>query len=132
MIDGPTELNGNKQDAPDPVEAGDVLAYTIRVSNTRIATAQGVVLTDPIPANTTFVAVSSTEGTCTTLAEGASSGIVTCNLGTIAPNTSTTVQILVKPTAEAGEVGGVMNTVVVQGANTTPASDTEATAVESS
>jgi len=42
--------------SPGIVDPGDVLRYTITVNNSAAAPSTGVVLTDPIPANTTYVA----------------------------------------------------------------------------
>src|SRR5256712_3128971 len=42
-------------DAPDPVQAGANVTYTISYANTGSAGATGVVLADTVPANTTFV-----------------------------------------------------------------------------
>ncbi len=42
--------------SPGIVDPGDVLRYTIRVDNSGAIPATGVVLTDPVPANTTYVA----------------------------------------------------------------------------
>src|SRR3989442_11054596 len=48
-------LVDSASDAPDPVAAGGNLTYTLSYSNTGNANATGVVLTDTVPANTTFV-----------------------------------------------------------------------------
>ena len=42
--------------SPGIVDPGDVLRYTITVQNSGAIAATGVVLTDPVPANTTYVA----------------------------------------------------------------------------
>lgn len=125
-----SEVAGDKT-----VTVGEDLSYTIEVRNTgNTDPAQTVVLTDPLPANTTFVSAEVTTGggTCTSPAVGAATGTITCNLGDIAPNTTETVEITVRPTAAAGEAGSVENTATADGANTTPASDTERTTVEAS
>jgi uncharacterized repeat protein (TIGR01451 family) len=44
------------QGSPGVVDPGDVLRYTITVQNTGTTAATGVVLTDPVPANTSYVA----------------------------------------------------------------------------
>ena len=53
-VDSAPVLAISKVDSPDPVPAGDVLTYTLTVSNTGDAPATGVVVTDTIPAYTTF------------------------------------------------------------------------------
>ncbi|HEY3290919.1 MAG TPA: DUF11 domain-containing protein, partial [Anaerolineae bacterium] len=73
------DVSITKSDSPDPVLLGATLTYQIAVTNNSIdTTANGVVVTDTLDANTLFVSASSTTlgVTCT-----ASSGIVVCNLG---------------------------------------------------
>ena len=54
-----------KTDAPDPVQVGQPLTYTLAVQNLGMATATNVVATDTLPASVTFVSATSTQGTCT-------------------------------------------------------------------
>ncbi len=49
-------LKLTKTDAPDPVVSGAIVTYTLTYRNTGNRKATGVVLTDAIPASTTFVA----------------------------------------------------------------------------
>src|SRR5207247_657725 len=81
-------LSVSKTDSPDPVAAGGSLTYTLSYSNTGNANATGVVLTDTVPANTTFV--SATAGG--TLA----SGVVTWSPGNLAAGASGSVQMVVR------------------------------------
>src|SRR5207247_1558561 len=75
-------------DTPDPVVAGGTIAYTLGYSNTGNSGATGVVLSDTIPVNTTFV--SATGG-------GAlSAGIVTWSIGSLAAGASSSVQLVVR------------------------------------
>jgi uncharacterized repeat protein (TIGR01451 family) len=128
------ELHLQTVDTPDPVTVGENLTYTIAVTNTGAESAHNVVLTDPLPTNTTFrsVQVTTGSGTCTELAVGAKTGTITCNLGTINPGVAETIQIVVRPTAAASQAGFVRNIVTTDGSNTTPASDTEFTQVDPS
>src|SRR5206468_2226591 len=80
-------LTISKTDSPDPVNAGSNITYTISYSNTGTANATGVVISDAVPANTSFV--SATGGG--TLA----AGVVTWNIGGLAAGASATVQLLV-------------------------------------
>jgi uncharacterized repeat protein (TIGR01451 family) len=75
-------------DAPDPVAAGTSLTYTLSYSNTGNANATGVVLSDTLPANTTFV--SATGGGV------ASAGAVTWSIGTLAAGAAGSVQLVVR------------------------------------
>jgi uncharacterized repeat protein (TIGR01451 family) len=68
-----------KTDAPDPVVAGTNLVYTITVANAGPDAAANASWSDPLPAGTTFVALSAVAGwTCSTPAVG-SGGTVTCS-----------------------------------------------------
>src|SRR5207249_4041571 len=81
-------LSISKTDAPDPVNAGANITYTLGYSNTGNANATGVVIADTVPANTSFV--SATGGG--TLA----AGVVTWNLGALAAGASGSVQLVVQ------------------------------------
>lgn len=106
--------------APASAVEGGSLDYSIVVENLGPSTAEGVVLSDPLPAQTTFVSVTSSAGTC-----GQAGGTVTCNLGDLAPGSSLQVTI----DAIVGSVGTVANTVTVTSSTTDPdASNNSATA----
>src|SRR5438093_1184342 len=81
-------LSVSKTDSPDPVAAGGTLTYTLSYSNTGNANATGVVITDTVPANTTFV--SATAGG--TLA----SGVVTWSIGNLAAGATGSVQMVAR------------------------------------
>src|SRR5439155_2215538 len=68
-------LTLSKTDAPDPVNARSNITYTLSYSNTGNANPTGLVLTDTVPVNTSFL--SATGGR--TLA----AGIVTWNIGAL-------------------------------------------------
>src|SRR5262245_12297906 len=78
----------SKTDAPDPVNAGSNITYTLSYSNTGNMNATGVVITDTIPANTSLV--SATGGG--TLA----AGVVTWNIGNVSAGVSSSVQLVVQ------------------------------------
>ncbi len=75
-------------DAPDPVAAGGNITYTISFANTGNANATGVVVSDTVPANTTFV--SATGGGTP------ASGVVSWSIGTLNAGTSGSVQLVVR------------------------------------
>jgi uncharacterized repeat protein (TIGR01451 family) len=70
-------LHITKSDMPDPVQAGGSIVYTIEFSNTGNMVATGVVITDFIPANTTFDSASGNYYR--------NGDVVTWNVGTLAP-----------------------------------------------
>jgi uncharacterized repeat protein (TIGR01451 family) len=80
-------LSVTMADAPDPVDAGDLLTYTLSYANTGNADATGVVLTDVVSTNTTFVSATS-GGTL-------SGSTVTWSLGSLAAGDSGSVQVTV-------------------------------------
>ena len=73
---------------PDPVNSGSTITYTLSYSNTGNMNATTVVLTDPLPANTTFV--SATGGGT------ASGGTATWNLGTLNGGATGSVNLVVR------------------------------------
>jgi uncharacterized repeat protein (TIGR01451 family) len=75
-------------DAPDPVNVGSVLAYTVVIQNA-VAGATGAALTFPLPTDTTFSSLSAPGGwSCTTPALG-SPGAVVCTSATLPEATLT-------------------------------------------
>src|SRR5207249_666114 len=72
-IDPIAELSVVLMESPDPVAMGSNLSYTILVTNAGPATATGVNVSDPLPAQTTFVSANSSQGSCS-----AQNGTVTC------------------------------------------------------
>lgn len=101
---------------PGPVNVGSTLTYTISVINNGPNLARGIVLTDVLPAGTTFSLLSE-PGTpvCTTPPVG-SPGTITCNLnplsvaGTVLPNAYT---IMLRVNVTAGAAPLITNTATV-------------------
>jgi len=94
--------------SPGIVDPGDTLHYTITVQNSAAIPATGVVLTDPVPANTTYVADStdlngSPYGQPDSGVSPLASGI---NVGTIAPGGTAVLQfdLLVNLGTPAGTI----------------------------
>ena len=77
-------------DAPDPVQAGNNLTYTITVTNLGPATATNVIVTNVLPAGTVFVSASGNYST--------NGGVVTFNLGTIGNGATSAASIVVMTT----------------------------------
>ena len=99
------DLALTKAASRDPVAAGDDLTYTIVVTNNGPDTATGVTITDILPAGVTFV--SSTAG-C-----GEAAGTITCGLGDLAAQVSTTIGLTVSVSSTLA--GTITNTASVVG-----------------
>ena len=93
------DLSVTKSDSPDPVAAGSNLTYAIGVTNLTAADATTVALSDTLPANTTFVSLSSPAGwSCTTPAVGGT-GSVNCSIPTLPASTSAAFTLVVNVNA---------------------------------
>src|SRR5262249_57280117 len=75
------------QAAPPTESLGDPFTYAITVQNAGSGPAQGVKLTDPLPAGATLVSATPSQGACT------GSTTVTCSLGSLAGGASATVTL---------------------------------------
>jgi uncharacterized repeat protein (TIGR01451 family) len=101
-----TDLQVTKT-GPGGVTSGQNVAYTINVTNNGPSTATGVSLSDPTPANLTFVSASG--GGCTSFP---------CSLGTLTVGQTVTVTATYSTSANFG--GNVTNTASVSGNETDP------------
>ncbi|HEX7152053.1 MAG TPA: hypothetical protein VF618_11245, partial [Thermoanaerobaculia bacterium] len=90
--------------ATGPLGGGDTLQYTILVSNSGSGAAEGVIVTDVIPANTTYVPGSLVSDGTASYNPGTNS--IVASLGTIAPNSaqtrSVTFQVTINSPLPAG------------------------------
>jgi uncharacterized repeat protein (TIGR01451 family) len=100
------DLAVTKVDKPDPAKLNGNITYTMVVTNNGPDTATQVTVADPLPAGTSFVSVSTTQGTCTN-----SNGLIQCSLGTLPKSASVTITLVVKAT----RAGVVTNEVTVVG-----------------
>jgi uncharacterized repeat protein (TIGR01451 family) len=99
------DLSVTQNDSADPSLAGSPLTYTIQVDNNSSGRATGVLVTDTMPTDATFISVSSTQGSCTQ-----SGTIVTCRIPSLAAGGSATVTLIVRPTV----AGTITNTATVE------------------
>ncbi|MCO6458200.1 MAG: DUF11 domain-containing protein [Pirellulaceae bacterium] len=88
-----------KTGQPDPVVAGEQLVYTLMVTNQGPSQATGVVVTDTLPADVTFVSATSSQGSTPTHA----AGVVTANVGILDPGASAQITITVDVNSDAGD-----------------------------
>jgi uncharacterized repeat protein (TIGR01451 family) len=99
------DLSITKVGSPNPVTEGHNITWTIVVTNHGPGTDTGVTVTDPIPAGTTFVSVSTTQGSC------AGGAVISCSLGTMAAGASVTITLV----TTANQTGTLVNNVTVTG-----------------
>jgi uncharacterized repeat protein (TIGR01451 family) len=96
-VNAETDLSISKTDSDDPADRDVNFTYTITVTNNGPSTATGVTVTDPLPAQMSFVSATPDQGSC-----GYVNPTVTCNLGTLASGSTADVAIVVNPTIEGG------------------------------
>jgi len=101
---GNADVGVVKTAAPGPYGTGSNLTYTIAVSNAGPTAAANVTVIDVIPAGTTFVSATPTQGSCS------GTTTVTCSLGSIANLGSASIALTVTLPAAPGPVA---NTAVV-------------------
>jgi len=82
-----------KTGSPNPVQVGDLLIYTITVTNNGPAVATGVQMTDTLPGGVVVGSVSTSQGTCVTAGP-----TVSCNVGMLLAGQFATILIDVGPT----------------------------------
>jgi uncharacterized repeat protein (TIGR01451 family) len=88
-------------ESPNPVPHGTNLTYTLNVTNQGPDIATNTVVSDATPVGTTFVGYTTSAGTCTTPAVGAT-GTLRCKVGSLASGANVTVTMTVKDTVAAG------------------------------
>jgi len=123
------DLGLSKGASPNPVKSGKNVTFTITVHNYGPADANGVTVTDTLPAQTQFVSAETSQGSCTTPAPG-QTGTVVCNQGSLASGATSTVQIVVKVVATKKST--VTNTATVRSSSPTdpePANNSATVAV---
>jgi uncharacterized repeat protein (TIGR01451 family) len=98
---GSVDLAIVKTASAPPYGTGFPITWTIGVSNAGPAPAAGVVVTDTIPAGTSFVSATPTQGTCT------GTSTVTCNLGTLASGGAASISLVLNLPATAGPLSNV-------------------------
>ena len=111
-------------DMPDPVAAGHELRWTVTLRNDGTGVARGVLLSDPLPAGTTFASLTAPAGwSCTTPAVG-SNGTVACSAASFPPGSAVfTIVATVSPATAAG----TLLTTTVTATSTSPDPDASAT-----
>ncbi|MCI0578382.1 MAG: hypothetical protein L0331_19535, partial [Chloroflexi bacterium] len=105
---GEPELAITAAASAEPVIAGQDLTYTITISNTGSGRAEGVVLTDTLPAGVTFVSASTDE-----CQPGEVAGVVLCTLSD-AVDGGDTIQIDLTVTVDGAVRETLLNTITLK------------------
>ena len=127
------DVTVSKTDTPDPVQAGTPLTYVITARNNGPSTASTVAVTDTLPANATFLALSATTGSpvCTTPPVNSLGGTLTCTWASITSGNQQTATVVVRPLTGAVTVqNDVAITTTTAESNTGNNSATATTAVQ--
>lgn len=103
-----TDLSVTMVASPNGVGAGQSVTYTITAKNNGPSQATGVTLMDLLPSGVTVVSVTPSQGTTS---QGA--GSVIANVGTLGPNVSATLTIVV--TTSASNPPSIVNSVSASG-----------------
>ena len=103
-FDEDSDMAVTKSDSADPVTVGTQFSYTATVTNNGPDEADGVTLTDTLPAEASYVSAVPEQGSCSE-----TGGVVTCDIGTMANGASVDVVI----TVDADTVGTATNVVSV-------------------
>jgi len=105
-LPGAPSLNLAKTDGPDPIEPQQELTYTISYSNTGESTATDVIVTDVVPADTTFVSANPAP---TSAPAVGGTGTVTWNVGSVPPGGSGTLTLVVEVDAGLSSGDAIVN-----------------------
>jgi uncharacterized repeat protein (TIGR01451 family) len=109
------DLAVTKSDAPDPIQVGDTLTYTVKVTNNGPKEATQVTLTDSLPSHADFLSATSSSGKCKQQGNR-----VICDIGNLAADPTgkdaVTVLVQVKPT----RAGTITNSASVESAEDDP------------
>ena len=124
-------LTITKSDAPDPVTAGNNITYTITAANSGPSAAATVVLSDAVPAGTTFASLASPSGwTCPTPPAVGATGTIQCNRASLAPLDGPQVFTLtVKVNADVPAGTAITNTATLTSPTPDPSTPNTATAM---
>ena len=109
--------------APSAIGAGQRMTYTLQYNVTGNEPAPGVVITDSVPTNTSYLTCT---GGCVQ-----SGGLVTWTLGSLVPGNSGTVLLIVQVTTPLADGTVINNTAYISDAENAPVSGTASTTITS-
>ncbi len=114
MVDA--DLSISKSDSPDYVEVGEKLIYTITVTNNGPSAVRGIKVTDMLPEEVTFIAISSDEDCVEAYdADWNQTGVITCDVDDLAAGETDTIVLEVLVTDILADMTMIYNTACVAG-----------------
>lgn len=123
--DGPVADVSITKTGPAAAPPGASITYNITVSNAGPQAASNVVVTDVLPAGTTFVSATASQGTCS------GTTTVTCTLGAIASGANATIALTVLAPLNASTISNTATVANAPEADPTPGNNTSPTAITS-
>jgi uncharacterized repeat protein (TIGR01451 family) len=111
------DLSITNSGSPNPVNAGQNITYSQSVTNAGPAAATTVVLSETLPAGTTFVSLAGSGWTCTSVAP------YTCSIASLAANATATFTLVVTVSATATPGSTITDTASVSSATSDPNSN---------
>jgi len=123
------DVSVTKTDAPDPVNAGGNITYTIVVANEGPVAAEDVELSDSIPSGTTFVSFTAPAGWTTSTPPVGGTGSVTATRAVLASGAEATFTLVVRVNPGSSSDAVITNTanVSTSGLDQNPANDSDST-----
>ncbi|MBS4212667.1 DUF11 domain-containing protein [Neobacillus rhizophilus] len=104
-----------KTAAPNPVSVGQLLTYTIVVSNTGTAPLTNLLISEPIPAGTNLVSTNAPAGFTTTETPAGNPTLVTFTTPSLAPLSSATITVVIRVLGSAGPTVTNIATAIADG-----------------
>lgn len=104
------DLRLTKNASPNPVVAGTNLTYTINLTNDGPDAASNAMVSDTLPANTTFVSMVTPAGWSCSFPAVGSGGLVKCTKGSVADNETAAFTIVVKVDPATPNASTISNT----------------------
>jgi uncharacterized repeat protein (TIGR01451 family) len=106
---GATDVGIVKTANPGVYFGGGNATFTILITNNGPGLALGTMVTDTLPAGTTFVSATPSQGTCT------GTSTVSCSLGTLSPAASATITLTLTLPITTGPVSNTATVTVTNG-----------------
>ena len=118
-VEARADLSLQNTDSPDPVQAGSILTYALKIVNTGPSAAAGVTVEDVLPSQVDFVSatIAGASGTCSVVDVAPTPPVkkVVCGLGSIGPNVAAPAVVYIETRVKSATPDGtnIANTATV-------------------